>query len=165
MQSIIELADLTGKSRNTIAGILRGQPFHAGPRNSKQFESVVMLPLIYGLASEDILDLNEARAKLAVKQVEKIDFDMDLKAGSYIPYDEMLHAMQRIFVAFRTRMLSIPTKSAPLIATESDPINIQELLEEYISEALDELTDLKEFIQQYDNKPTVVGGGTEPKAS
>lgn len=152
LESIAKLADLTGISRETVSKKLRGFPFISGERNSKLYDSIEVLPLLYG-QSNQVADLSAARARLAEKQVQKIDFDMDLKSGNFIPYETMLTHTQRVFTAFRTRMCSIPTKIAPKIAELSDPIDIEEALEEYINEALEELVDLRGFIEQYGDAP------------
>lgn len=117
--------------------------------------------MLYSLEEREVVDLNMARARLAEKQVEKIDFDMTLKSGSFIPFETMLSHAQRVFVAFRTRICSIPTKLAPKIASMDDPIDIEEALEEHLNEALDELHDLDNFIKQFDSGPTLIRGGEE----
>lgn len=157
------MASLTGISRETVSKKLRGFPYTEGKGNSKLYDSIDALPLLYGRANE-VVDLNAARAKLAEKQVEKIDFDMELKSGNFIPYEIMLSHAQRVFVAFRTRMSSIPTKIAPKIAEISDPIDIEEEIEQYLNEALEELIDLDRVIRQFGG-PTAIGGGAESKAT
>lgn len=166
LESIAKLSDLTGLSREAVSRRLRGIPFITGQRNSKLFESQEVLPLLYGLdAREEAVDLNAARAKLAEKQVEKIDFDMELKSGSFIPYDLMLSQTQRVFVAFRTRICSIPTKIAPKVAALDDPIDVEEALDDHLKEALEELTDLATFIEQFNSGPTLVSSSEESQAS
>jgi hypothetical protein len=166
LESIAKLADLTGLSRESVSRKLRGLPFHTGERNSKLFESQDVLPVLYGLDErEEAVDLNAARAKLAEKQVEKIDFDMELKSGAFIPYDVMLSQAQRVFVAFRTRICSIPTKLAPKVASMDDPIDVEEALDEHLTEALEELHDLGEFIKRFDSGPTLVRGSKKSQAT
>ena len=160
-----KLSDLTGLSRSAISHKLRGVPFHSGERNSKLFESQDVLPMLYSLEEREVVDLNMARARLAEKQVEKIDFDMTLKSGSFIPYETMLSHAQRVFVAFRTRICSIPTKLAPKIASMEDPIDVEEALEETLNEALDELHDLTDFIEQFNRRPAIVAGSEEPETT
>lgn len=164
LESIAKLADLTGVSRETVSKKIRGIPFESGHRNSKMYDSTVVLPILYDIQVETV-DLNQARAKLAEKQIEKIDFDMVMKSGSFIPYDLMLAHAQRVFVAFRTRMSSIATKIAPKVAHMTDPIDIEEIVEEYVNEALEELTDLEQFIGKF--KPAAVAdtSGGKPKAA
>lgn len=123
-------------------------PFQSGKRGAKIYETVDALPALYRI-DQKVLDLNMARAQLAQKQVEKIDFDMTLKTANLIPYDPMLQAAQRIFVAFRTRICSIPSKLAPKLAGLTDPIDVEEALEEHLNEALDELHDLRAYIERF----------------
>jgi hypothetical protein len=165
LESIAKLSDLTGMSRESISRKLRGYPFVTGERNSKLFQSEEVLPMLYGIGDVDGVDLNVARAKLAEKQIEKLDFDMELKSGALIPYDIMLSQTQRVFTAFRTRICSIPTKLAPKVVELDDPIDVEEALEDHLNEALEELTDLGTFIKQFDRGPTLVRSGGEPKAS
>jgi hypothetical protein len=158
LKSTSDLADLTGLSREVVGKKLRGLTYESGLRNARMYNSVEALPLLYEVPT-DTVDLNQARAKLAEKQVEKIDFDINMKSGSFVPYDVMLSAAQRVFVAFRTRISSIPSKLAPRIAGMTDPVDIEEILEKHLHESLEELSDLREFIEQFDRAPTVVRGG------
>lgn len=161
LHSVTDLSDLTGMSRERVSRKLRDLPYETGYRNARMYNSIQALPMLYEFNNEAV-DLNMARAKLAQKQVQKIDFDMEMKSGNFIPYDIMLAAAQRIFVAFRTRVCSIPTKIAPKVAAMDDPIDVEELLEDHLNEALDELNDLGTFIEQFGPRAADRGGkGTE----
>lgn len=165
LQSIAQLSGLTGISRETVSKKLRELPNELGVRNAKLYDSVKALPMLYNVQT-DAEDLNAARAKLANKQVEKLDFDMDIKSGAFIPHDPMLSEAQRVFTAFRTRLSSAPTKLAPKACDMTDPIDIEELIEDYINEALEEFSDLKSFISRFSRPPTLVrGSGDKSKAA
>ena len=158
--TISDLADLTGLTRQVVAKKLRGLEHGTGKYGAKLYESAQVLPILYEIDNLDrSVDLNQARARLAEKQMEKIDFELDLKRGGFIPFNEILEAGSRIFTSFRTRLLSIPTKGAPRIAGIDDPIEVQEIFEEYLLEALNELEDLREFIERY--RPADEGVGQE----
>jgi hypothetical protein len=158
LHSIADLSALTGISRETVSKKLRELPYELGARNSKLYDSVKALPVLYNVQG-DGEDLNVARARLAIKQVEKIDFDMDIKSGGFVQSSVMLDETNRVCTAFRTRLSSTPTKVAPKVAEMDDPIDIEELLEEHINEALEEFSDLRTFIERFTRSPTLVRGG------
>lgn len=159
--NIPEMIELTGLGRETISARLKGLDFKMGRRNAKMFDSREALPALYG--TDGATNLSQAKTVLAQKQAEKLDLDMDIKRGGVIHYQPMLEMMQRTFVAFRTKMLSIPTKAAPKVVDETDPVNVQILLEELVWEALEEISDLVEYVKQLDS--THDGGGEKSEAA
>ncbi len=93
------------------------------------------------------LNLNDARTKLAVAQTRKAEVETQMKEvelsktrGDVISISAVADVWLDIVSAARSRMLSIPAKMASVIAPESDPMKIRELLETEIEESLDELS-------------------------
>jgi hypothetical protein len=80
--------------------------------------------------------LRDFRQRIAMVRAELIAADERLKSGQ----DLLLDAVQRRWLeqlyAIRSHLLALPTKLAPLIAVETDPVRVRALL----AEALQEIT-------------------------
>lgn len=146
---------MTGISRETVSKKLRGLPFEDGPRASKIYDTTVALPKLYVSDSEDVIDLTQARAKLATKQTQKIDLDMELRRGDYVVRSDVKDAIVAMLIAFRAKMLGIPTKAVPQLKVAKDGTEQEQILLELIHDALKELRDL-DILQPGGDKP--VGG-------
>lgn len=139
-----QLSDLTGKTYRTIkkridaAGI---EP-EAMKGNAQMFDSVNVLQVIYSTGAEDagdVLDLQQERAKLAQAQTEKIEIQIHQMQGDLVPAEEVTKAWQLLVGAMRARLLSMPTKAAPLVMVADSQIEAKEVLQKHVHEALNEL--------------------------
>lgn len=74
--------------------------------------------------------------------------------------DEVERVLNHMVMAFRSKMLSLPSKSALLLASKDDPKVIEALLEEDINEALNELANYDPsmfFTEDVEEEVEIVG--------
>ena len=97
-----------------------------------------------GRASQDgELDIVAERARLAKEQADKLEMENATSRGELLPRAEVVSALQAVFARCRARLLSLPTKLAPLIVGEPSPAVVQDRITQGVHEALDELKSLK----------------------
>jgi hypothetical protein len=63
--------------------------------------------------------------------------------GELLPRADVVSALQAVFARCRARLLSLPTKLAPLIVGEQSPAVVQDRITQGVHEALEELRGLK----------------------
>ena len=85
------------------------------------------------------LDINQERAALAQKQRQKIELDMAERKRELIPADEILKTWARKITSARARLLSLPSKAAPHLAATNDQAEAEQIINDYVMEALHEL--------------------------
>ncbi|WCH46395.1 hypothetical protein [Lysinibacillus sp. OF-1] len=80
--------------------------------------------------------------------------------------DEVEKVLNHMVMSFRSKMLSLPSKVAPLLASKDDPKAIEALLERDINQALIELAEYDPsmfFTEDDDEEVEVVGDDDGPK--
>ena len=150
-QSIAAIASLTGMSRELVARRLKGLPYEDGPRASKMYDTVVALPKLYVVDDAKTIDLTQARAVLATKQSAKIDLDMELRRGDFVPRSEAKDGIIAMLTAFRSKMLGLPTKAVPRLKVAKNEIEQEQIILELTNDALKEL-----------KVPDILEGSTRP---
>ena len=85
------------------------------------------------------LDINQERAALAQKQRQKIELDMAERQRELIPAGEILKIWARKITSARARLLSLPSKAAPHLAATNDQAEAEQIINDYVMEALHEL--------------------------
>jgi len=69
------------------------------------------------------------------------EFDLNLKAGKLHESEEIELVMNSMLMNFRSRLMAIPTKAAPVLAEKTNKAEINDYLTKQIKEALEELSD------------------------
>jgi terminase small subunit / prophage DNA-packing protein len=103
------------------------------------------------------LDLVTERARLASEQADAQSMKNAVTRGELIPKADVVAGMQTSFVRVRARLLSLPTKVAPLIIGTTSLTEVVEKLTDLINEALAELTSTNAV--PADTRGSVDGGG------
>src|ERR671913_163957 len=97
-----------------------------------------------GRTSQDgELDIVAERARLAKEQADKLEMENAAARGELLPRGHVVSALQAVFARCRARLLSLPTKLAPLIVGEESPAVVQNRITQGVHEALEELRSLK----------------------
>lgn len=92
------------------------------------------------IGSEDEeLDGRHERARKAKAEADRIEFDLEIKQGKYVEAELVEYVLTGIISNCRAKLLAIPRKLAPTVATAQSPNEIEEILTDGIHEALDEL--------------------------
>ena len=99
-----------------------------------------------GRPPNDESDKNPLTAEQVRKikaQADTAEFNLAIKRGEFIPREDVVAGARVVNANARARLLAIPSKAAPQIVGESNPIKIQEVLREFVEEACHELSDTK----------------------
>lgn len=85
------------------------------------------------------LDLQEERARLAKEQADAKEMENEVQRGLLVDIESVAAAMEKQLTRVRTKLLAVPTKVAPEAHASSNVKEVQQLLEDAIIEALNEL--------------------------
>lgn len=108
--------------------------------------SEVVDALLYGGSR---LDLQQERAKLAKRQTEKTKIQIEQMKGDLVPANEVSEAWAALVAAMRARLLSIPTKAAPMVVVIEDQNKAKDIIKKHVNDALAELhTELSAVVNQ-----------------
>ena len=91
--------------------------------------------------SSDVLDLEEARARKVAAEAESAELDLAARLGELVEVDTVAELVESAFATVRLRLLSVPSKVAPRIASIRSAAKCRRMLEDEFREALDELVD------------------------
>jgi hypothetical protein len=94
-----------------------------------------------GVSADDArpgVSFHNARAAREIYEARLKKLSFEQKQGNLLPRAEVEAATQNIFQVFREAMLNVPNRVAGLLAAESDPLKVHELLESEIRAALQE---------------------------
>lgn len=87
------------------------------------------------------LDLNEERARKAKEEADKLEMQNALLRGELLQREDVNTAVVGAFARVRARMIGVPSKIAPLVATVDNPAEIEGTIRKAIYEALKELAE------------------------
>ncbi|KWH52556.1 hypothetical protein [Burkholderia cepacia] len=90
--------------------------------------------------SVDLLDFDEARCFKENYLGLKAQLEYDRDSGQVVDVSEVAKAVGTEYAKVRTRLLSIPAEQAPRLHRCKTPAELQDMLQEVITEALEELT-------------------------
>jgi phage terminase Nu1 subunit (DNA packaging protein) len=111
-----------------------------------EFDSVAVAEWREGRAAvnaagnTEALDIEEAKRRKLASEAALSELELSKARGEVVPFSEVSKSWLSIVTAVRSRLLSIPTKLAMVVAPETDPVKIKLTLESEIAEALDELS-------------------------
>ena len=104
-------------------------------------------------------DYHEERSRLTKFQADKAEFEAALMAGRLVDVEQLTQAWEGMLSSMRAKLLAIPSKVAPIIADEDEPGMVQNIIDDYMREALEELAS---YGTSTSNEDIVEGdGGTE----
>lgn len=84
-------------------------------------------------------DYHTEKARLIKLQADKAQIDLDLLNEKVLIADDVKKAWESVLGAFKNRLLAIPTKAAPVVASEAKPGECQKILQDLVEETLAEL--------------------------
>ena len=93
------------------------------------------------MGGEVSTDIQTERQRLISANADKAEIEVKVLKGELIPLDLVTFTWQAMAGAVRSRMLSVPNKSAHVVSFETDVHVIEELLTSQVHEALDELSE------------------------
>lgn len=84
-------------------------------------------------------DYHTEKARLIKLQADKAQIDLDILEEKLIFAEHVQKAWENVLMAFKSKLMAIPTKAAPVIAAETQPGQIQQILDDLVRETLAEL--------------------------
>ena len=84
-------------------------------------------------------DYQDERARLTKAQADKGEMEAALMAGRLIDVDQLRSEWETMLMSMKAKLVAIPSKIAPLVADEDNPSVIQDMVDDYMREALEEL--------------------------
>jgi phage terminase Nu1 subunit (DNA packaging protein) len=91
------------------------------------------------------LDIDEARRRKTAAEAALAELELGRRKSELLEVEAVEKAWTGLLLAFRSRMLSLPVKAAPLVQVCQTLPEIQEQLKRLIYEALTELSELSEL--------------------
>lgn len=82
----------------------------------------------------------EDEQRLTAARADKVELEVQAKKGELIAVKEVEKKWAAMLIAFRGKMLTIPTALAPELSGMDSPAEIEALLRRSIHEALNELS-------------------------
>lgn len=147
-----ELSEIIGYSPRTLTEWQKnGMPIKVdsgrGASNQYDTESVIRWFVdreISKLTIDEngrVHDYEAERARLTHHQANKTQLEEDVLRGTLIPGDVVMSVQGDMVSSFRAKMLAIPTKAAHAVIGLDDMSEAQDILKQFIYEALTELAD------------------------
>lgn len=83
---------------------------------------------------------DQARTRKMNAEAEIAEIELERIHGTMVVAEDVVTAWGDVLGAMKTKLLSLPTKAAPILSTESDTSQCQKVLEDMVNEALEELS-------------------------
>lgn len=95
------------------------------------------------------VDLNEERAKLTKVKREAAEMENRARKAELMEVGDVEKAYSTVMMNFRSRILALPQKLAPAVASmEGDQQQIQDLIQAELEEALETLSHVEEAVAE-----------------
>ena len=85
-------------------------------------------------------DYEEARARKVAAEAEITELELAKVRGELVVADDVITAWSDTLSSLKAKLVSIPSKAAPIVAAEDSAGGCQQVLDELIREALEELS-------------------------
>lgn len=89
---------------------------------------------------------DEARTRKVNAEAEIAELELARVHGTLVLAADVVQAWEDVLGALKGKLLSIPTKAAPVVSAESDAALCQHILEDLLNEALEELSNYEPII-------------------
>lgn len=122
-----------GNKRKTVSQAASEVTLRAGENAAEAAERILT-------GNVQLLDFDEARCFKENYLGLKAQLEYDRDSGQVIDVSEVAKAVGSEYAKVRTRLLSIPAEQAPRLHRCKTPAELQDMLQEVITEALEELT-------------------------
>ena len=85
-------------------------------------------------------DFDEARTRKINAEAEIAELNLAQIHGTLVVADDVVKAWDDVLGAMKTKILSLPSKGAPVLSTETDTTVCKNILEDLVAEVLEELS-------------------------
>lgn len=83
---------------------------------------------------------DEARTRKVNAEAEIAELELKKIHGELVNAEDVITAWSEVLGSVKNRMLSVPTKAAPIVAAETNAGTCQSIVEDLVLEALEELS-------------------------
>lgn len=140
---------IIGKSANTLKGwFRRGCPVVQEGTQNKEWQ--ISIPAVFDWRAEQAatdaigdtvsLDLEEAKRRKLAAEAALAELELAKEQNKVVEIDQVARVVGEEYANCRARLLAIPSKLAPLLDATPGINAKRDLIEQAITEALDELT-------------------------
>lgn len=136
------LEAILGRDHKTVLKWQKeGMPFipASGRGKANTYDTEAVIDWLIAKEKDKDGAFTRAKLRLIEAQAEMAELDVLEKKELLIPLDKMQHLWAGVLASCRARILSIPSRLAPVIATHRDPKKIEKVLKEACDEALTDL--------------------------
>ena len=135
---VTELATHLGITSNRVHQLANDGLF---PRlgGKKGFDSMKCIQAYIEYLKGKTKSASEEKARLDKLRADKVEMDIDIARADLVNPEQAMEAWSKVVQAARSRILSIPTKAAPLLIGTKSAGEAQNILQRLINEALKEL--------------------------
>lgn len=144
MWTLSGLAVELGMDRRAVGRMLAGVPADGeGPRNASAWLMKTAIEAMMGEADVESgkLDPAQERARKDRELADKTAMENEARRGQLVDRADVDAAVIGAFSRVRSRLLSIPSKAAPLVAQDLEIAEIEHLIRSQVIEALQELSE------------------------
>ena len=103
------------------------------------------------VGEDDRIDFHVEKARLTKTQADKAEFELRQMAGELVLADDVIKVWEIAVTDCKSRLLSVPSKAAPIVATETNAGACQKIIDELVREALLELGQYGNSERESDN--------------
>lgn len=107
-------------------------------------------------------DFDEARTRKINAEAEIAELNLAQIHGTLVVADDVVKAWDDVLGAMKTKILSLPSKGAPVLSTETDTTVCKNILEDLVNEALEELSNYNPRINPTQANVETVEEETKP---
>ena len=100
---------------------------------------------------------DEARTRKVNAEAEIAELELARVHGTLVIASDVVQAWEEVLGALKGKLLSIPTKAAPVVSAEPEAAQCQHILEDLMNEALEELSNYEPSID-----PSSTSGLSDP---
>ena len=97
---------------------------------------------------------DEARTRKVNAEAEIAELELATVHGTLVVAEDVVKAWEEVLGALKGKLLSIPTKAAPIVSAENEAGICQDILEDLMNEALEELSNYDPSVNATETKGT-----------
>ena len=137
------IAEELGVTTRTVRKYCAELETRDGPKNSILYESQKAYRAILERRTDDDLDLQQERARLAKEQADKYEIENQLTKGIVVDGEETRENWQEVAAAVRAKLLSLPVKIARVSLAAESLQEIEQAARDEVYQALNELSEME----------------------
>ncbi len=108
---------------------------------------------------------DEARTRKVNAEAEIAELELATVHGTLVVAEDVVKAWEEVLGALKGKLMSIPTKAAPVVSAESEAGMCQDILEDLMNEALEELSNYDPSVNATETKGTTEASEDSTKDS